>query len=119
MGTTLKKLEGETQRVNRTELAIRIVEEATPKDHCESGSLIVLWDYCMERRALICQATSSCFSYMDLIHTLQRLVLKLIFRTCAILNGMSGCITEISWLPTHFRRSVLDDVLDLQRMKVM
>ena len=43
---------------NRAELAIRIVKEATRKDLCESGSPMVLWDYCMERRALIFQATS-------------------------------------------------------------
>jgi len=58
MGTTHKTLEAETQWANRAELSIRIVKETTRKDLCESGSLIVLWDYCMERRALICQATS-------------------------------------------------------------
>jgi hypothetical protein len=58
MGTTLKKLETETQWANRAELAIGILKEAIWKDLCESGSPIVLWDYCMERRALISQATS-------------------------------------------------------------
>ena len=58
MGTTLKKLEAETQWANRAELAIRIVKKATCKDLRESGSQIVLWDYCMERRALISQDTS-------------------------------------------------------------
>jgi hypothetical protein len=58
MGTTLKKLEAETHWANRAELAIRIVKESTPKDLRESGSPIVLWDYCMERRALTSQATS-------------------------------------------------------------
>ena len=58
MRKTLKKLEAETHWENRAELAIRIVKEATPKNLRESGSPIVLWDYCMERRALISQATS-------------------------------------------------------------
>ena len=58
MGTTLKKLEAETQWANRAEKSIRIVKEDTHKDLSESGSLIVLWDYCMERQSLICQATS-------------------------------------------------------------
>ena len=54
----LKKLEAETQWENRAELAIRILKEATRKDLCESGSPIVLQDYCMERRALISQDIS-------------------------------------------------------------
>jgi hypothetical protein len=59
MGTTLKKFDkAETLWANRAELAIRIVKEATCKDLRESGSPIVVWDYCMERRALIRQATS-------------------------------------------------------------
>jgi hypothetical protein len=58
MGTTLKKLEAETQWANRAELAVGILKEAVRKDLRESGSPIVLWDYCMERRALICQVTS-------------------------------------------------------------
>jgi hypothetical protein len=58
MGTMLKKLEAETQWANRAELAVGILKEAVRKDLRESGSPIVLWDYCMERRALICQVTS-------------------------------------------------------------
>ena len=58
MGTTPKKLAAETQWANRAELAIRIIKEATQKDLRASRSPIVLWDYCMERRALIFQATS-------------------------------------------------------------
>ena len=57
MGTTLKKLEAETQWANRAELAVGILTEAVRKDLRESGSPIVLWDYCMERRALIGQVT--------------------------------------------------------------
>ncbi len=58
MGTTLKTLEAESQWANRAELAVGILKEAFRKDLCESDSSIVLWDYCMERRSLICQATS-------------------------------------------------------------
>ena len=58
MGTTLKKLEAGTLWANRAELVIGILKEAICKDLCESGSLTVLWDYCMEIRALISQATS-------------------------------------------------------------
>ena len=57
-GDTIKKLEAETQWANRAVFAIRILKEATLKDLRESGSPIVLWDYYMERRALISQATS-------------------------------------------------------------
>ena len=58
MGTTLKTLEAESQWANRAELTIGILKEAVRKDLRETGSPIVLWDYCMERRALISQATS-------------------------------------------------------------
>jgi hypothetical protein len=58
IGTTLKTLEAETQFANRAELIIGLFKEATRKDMRESGSPIVLWDYCLERRALISQATS-------------------------------------------------------------
>ncbi len=61
----------------------------------------------------------SYFSYKDLIPTLLLLEPKLIFRSYAILDGMSGCITGTSWLSFHFRKSVLDNVLDLLRMKGM
>ncbi len=42
----------------RAKLAVGILKEAVRKDLRESGSPIFLWDYCMERRALICLATS-------------------------------------------------------------
>ena len=58
MGTTLSILEAETQWANRAELFVGLVKEATRKDLRESGSPIVLWDYCMERRCLIYQVTA-------------------------------------------------------------
>ena len=58
IGTTLKTLEAETQFANRAELIIGLFKEATRKDMRESGSPIVLWDFCIERRAVISQATS-------------------------------------------------------------
>ena len=58
IGTTLKTLEAETQFANRSEMAIGYLKEATRKDLRETGSPIVLWDYCMERRAIINQVTA-------------------------------------------------------------
>ena len=58
IGTTLKALEAETQWANRAELGIGLIKEATRKDLRESGCPIVLWDHCMERRALIYNVTS-------------------------------------------------------------
>ena len=58
IGTTLKVLEAETQWANRAELYIGLMKEATRKDMRISGSPLVLWDYCMERRALIFQITA-------------------------------------------------------------
>ncbi len=58
IGTTLKVLEAETQWANRVELYIGLMKEATQKDMQLLGSLLVLWDYCMECRALIFQITA-------------------------------------------------------------
>ena len=63
IGTTLKVLEAETQWANRAELYIGLIKEAVRKDMQMTRSPLVLWDYCMERRALIFQITAkSCFS---------------------------------------------------------
>jgi hypothetical protein len=58
IGTTLKVLEAETQWEIRAKLYIGLMKEATRKDMRSSGSPLVLWDYCMERRALIFQITT-------------------------------------------------------------
>ena len=58
IGTTLKVLEAETQHANRAELLVGMFKEATRKDLSASNSPIVLWDYCMERRALIFNCTA-------------------------------------------------------------
>jgi hypothetical protein len=50
---TLKVLEAETQWADRAELYIGFMKKATRKDMRSSGSPLVLWDYYMERRALI------------------------------------------------------------------
>jgi hypothetical protein len=55
IGTTLKVLEAQTQWANWAELYIGLIKEATRKDMRASGLPLVLWDYCMERRALIYQ----------------------------------------------------------------
>ena len=49
IGTTLNILEAETQWANRAELWVGLVKESTRKDLRDSGSPIVLWDYCKER----------------------------------------------------------------------
>ncbi len=58
IGTTLKVLEAKTQWANRAKLYTGFMKEATRKDMCSSGSPLVLWDYCMERRALIFQISA-------------------------------------------------------------
>ncbi len=58
IGMTLKVLEAETQWANRAKLYNGFMKEATRKDMRSSGSPLVLWDYCMERRALIFQITA-------------------------------------------------------------
>jgi hypothetical protein len=48
----LKILEAQTQWANRAELYIGLINtEAMRKDMRASGLPLVLWDYCMERRA--------------------------------------------------------------------
>ena len=59
IGTSLHVLEAETQWANWAEQFVGIVKEATLKDLCCSGCLIVLWDYCMEWRVLIFQEAVS------------------------------------------------------------
>ena len=58
IGTTLRILEANTQWANRAELYIGLLKEATRKDLRETNSPMVLWDYCMERRAKIYQITA-------------------------------------------------------------
>ncbi len=58
IGTTLRVLETETQWANQAELYVGLLKEATRKDMGATGSPLVLWDYCMERRALIFQVTA-------------------------------------------------------------
>ena len=53
VGTTLKMLERATTWENRAELCIGLLKEAVRKDMRESNSPMVLWDYAIERRALI------------------------------------------------------------------
>jgi hypothetical protein len=58
IGTTLRVLEAQTQWANRTELYVGLMKEAMQKDMQATGSPLVLWDYCMEWRALIIQITA-------------------------------------------------------------
>ncbi len=58
IGTTLCVLEAETQWTNHVELFMGLLREATRKDMRATGSPLVLWDYCMEQRALIFQFTA-------------------------------------------------------------
>ena len=58
IGTTHITLEAATQWADRAELFIGFLKEATRKDLRETGSPIVLWDYCMERRVIIYQVTA-------------------------------------------------------------
>ena len=58
IGTTLKVLEANTQWANCAELWVGLIKEATRKDMRQSNSPVVLWDYCIERRAMIINATA-------------------------------------------------------------
>ena len=53
IGTTLRILEEGTPWANRAELYVGLFKEAVRKDLRLSNAPMVLWDYCMERRALI------------------------------------------------------------------
>ena len=53
VGTTLRILEEGTPWANRAELYIGLLKEAVRKDLRISNAPMVLWDYCMERRARI------------------------------------------------------------------
>ena len=53
VGTTLKVLERATPWANRAELYIGLLKEAVRKDMRQSNSPMVLWDFAIERRALI------------------------------------------------------------------
>jgi hypothetical protein len=57
IGTTLKVLEAQTQWANQA-VYIGLIKEATRKDMRASGLPLVLWDFCMEHRALIYQVTA-------------------------------------------------------------
>lgn len=58
IGTTLRVLELRTQWANRAELWIGIIKEAVRRDLRMSHAPLVFWDYCLERRALIMNATA-------------------------------------------------------------
>ena len=53
IGTTLQALEEGTPWSNKAELYIGLLKEAVRNDMCKSNSPMILWDYCVERRARI------------------------------------------------------------------
>jgi hypothetical protein len=58
VGTTLRLLEKSTQWANRAELYIGLLKEAVQKDmRASSNAPMVLWDYCIQRRAKIHNVT--------------------------------------------------------------
>ena len=65
IGTTLCVLEAETQWATQAELYVGLLKEATCTDMRETGSLLVLWDYCMERQGLIFQVTAKKLSQLN------------------------------------------------------
>jgi hypothetical protein len=58
IGTSLRVLEEGTPWANKAELYIGLMKEAVRKDMKESDCPLVLWDYCVERRALINNLTA-------------------------------------------------------------
>jgi hypothetical protein len=97
IGTTLKVLEAQTQWANWAELHIGLIKEATRKDMQASDSPLVLWDYCMERWALIYQVMANLT-----LSPLARMRISPIF---IVSVGMSGYIFLRTWLLFLFKRS--------------
>jgi Reverse transcriptase (RNA-dependent DNA polymerase) len=58
IGSSLRILEEGTPWANRSELYIGLLKEAVRKDMKESNCPLVLWDYCVERRARINNMTA-------------------------------------------------------------
>ena len=58
IGTTLRTLEEGTPLSNKAELYIGLLKEAVRKDMHETNSPMILWDYCVERRARINNLTA-------------------------------------------------------------
>lgn len=58
VGTTLRYIEEGTPWANKAELYIGLIKEAVRKDMKESNAPLVLWDYCVERRARINNLTT-------------------------------------------------------------
>jgi hypothetical protein len=58
IGTTMRVLEEGTPWANKAELYIGLIKEAVRKDMKESNCPLVLWDYCIERRARIHNLTA-------------------------------------------------------------
>jgi len=58
IGSSLRILEEGTPWANKAELYIGLLKEATRKDMKESNCPLVLWDYCVERRARISNLTA-------------------------------------------------------------
>jgi len=58
IGTTLRILEEGTPWANKAELYIGLIKEAVRKDMKDSNCPLVLWDYCVERRARINNLTA-------------------------------------------------------------
>ena len=59
IGSTLRVLEEGTPWANRAELYVGLVKEATRKDLKASGAPLAFWDYCLQRRVRINNATIS------------------------------------------------------------
>jgi len=53
VGTTLRILEEHTQWANCAELYIGLLKESVHKDLSATNCPMLLWDYCIERRAKI------------------------------------------------------------------
>ena len=58
MGASLRLLETGTPWANRAELYIGLMKEAVHKDMKECDCLMILWDYCIQRRAWVNNLTA-------------------------------------------------------------
>jgi hypothetical protein len=106
IGTTLRVLEANTQWANRAELYVGLMKEATRKDMREMNSPLVLWDYCMERWALIFQVTAKKLFQLNGTNPYTATFgSEADISTFANLVGMNGCIFEINRRCTPSQRN--------------
>jgi hypothetical protein len=118
IGSTLRALEEGTPWANKAELYIGLLKEAVRKDMKEQDSPMVLWDYCIERRARIHNLTAK-YNFKlhgPNRHTLER---KETYPAFVNLDGTSGATIANTLPPFPTNRKSWGECLDQQGEKAM